>query len=61
MFTQRCSATRHGATLARRLAVWKLDTWGILYGTRPCRTALAASSATRSATVSDSRVPYRIP
>ncbi|MFD0026033.1 ATP-binding protein [Streptomyces sp. NPDC058382] len=33
VFVQRCSATRLGATLARRLAVWKLDTWGIPYGT----------------------------
>ncbi|MET7642772.1 ATP-binding protein [Streptomyces sp. NPDC005426] len=32
-FAQRCSATRLGATLARRLAVWKLDVWGIPYGT----------------------------
>ncbi|MEE4490781.1 ATP-binding protein [Streptomyces sp. BE230] len=33
VFVQRCSATRLGATLARRLAVWKLDVWGIPYGT----------------------------
>lgn len=33
MFVQRCSATRLGARLARRLAVWKLDTWGIPYDT----------------------------
>lgn len=34
VFAQKCSATRRSATLARRLAVWKLDTWGIPYGTR---------------------------
>ncbi|MFF1921043.1 ATP-binding protein [Streptomyces sp. NPDC058221] len=34
VFVQRCSATRLGATLARRLVVWKLDTWGFPYGTR---------------------------
>ncbi|THA75033.1 ATP-binding protein [Streptomyces sp. A0642] len=34
MFVQRCSATRLGATLARRLAVWKLDTWGVPYDTQ---------------------------
>ncbi|MEW1689024.1 ATP-binding protein [Streptomyces sp. NPDC091265] len=33
VFVQRCSATRLGATLARRLAGWKLDSWGIPYGT----------------------------
>lgn len=33
VFAQRCSATRLGATLARRLAVWKLDVWGVPYGT----------------------------
>lgn len=29
VFAQRCSATRRGATLARRLAVWQLDVWGV--------------------------------
>ncbi|MFC5912531.1 ATP-binding protein [Streptomyces pulveraceus] len=31
-FVQRFSATRRGARLARRLAVYQLDTWGVPYG-----------------------------
>ncbi|NEA62025.1 ATP-binding protein [Streptomyces sp. SID12488] len=31
-FTQRLSATRRGARLARRLALHQLDAWGIPYG-----------------------------
>ncbi|MFD6416095.1 ATP-binding protein [Streptomyces sp. NPDC060194] len=33
VFVQRFSATRRGAALARRLAVWQLDSWGVPYGT----------------------------
>lgn len=33
VFTQRYSATRRGAALARRLALWQLDAWGIPYDT----------------------------
>lgn len=32
MFTQRFSATRRGARLARRLAAYQLDVWGVAYG-----------------------------
>jgi anti-sigma regulatory factor (Ser/Thr protein kinase) len=32
VFSQRLSATRRGARLARRLAVQQLDAWGIPYG-----------------------------
>ncbi|MER5357752.1 ATP-binding protein [Streptomyces sp. NPDC002785] len=31
-FVQRFSATRRGARLARRLAVYQLDEWGVPYG-----------------------------
>ncbi|MEU8503385.1 ATP-binding protein [Streptomyces brevispora] len=59
VFAQRFSATRRGATLARRLAVWKLDTWGIPYGTRLSDTvALLVAELTANA-VLHGRVPGR--
>ncbi|WP_411977503.1 ATP-binding protein [Streptomyces brevispora] len=59
MFAQRCSATRHGATLARRLAVWKLDTWGIPYGTRLSDTVALLVAELAANAVLHGRVPGR--
>ncbi|MER6310576.1 ATP-binding protein [Streptomyces sp. NPDC001657] len=59
MFTQRFSATRRGARLARYLAVQQLDVWGFPYGGEVSDTAavivgeLAANAATHG------RVPGR--
>ena len=58
-FTQRFTATRRGARLARRLAVQQLDAWGYGYGTQTSETVahivaeLAANAATHG------RVPGR--
>ncbi|GAU69460.1 putative anti-sigma factor [Streptomyces sp. NBRC 110611] len=41
MFTQRFSATRLGARLARHLAAHRLDVWGFPYGTRSSNAACA--------------------
>ncbi|MFH8572307.1 ATP-binding protein [Streptomyces sp. NPDC017993] len=59
MFTQRFSATRLGARLARHLAVHQLDLWGFPYGSELSESAavivgeLAANAATHG------RVPGR--
>ncbi|MFG2883023.1 ATP-binding protein [Streptomyces sp. NPDC048297] len=51
MFVQRFSATRRGARLARRLAVHRLDLWGVPYGSPASETValvvaeLAANAA----------------
>ncbi|MFD7432730.1 ATP-binding protein [Streptomyces sp. NPDC059818] len=59
MFAQRCSATRRGASLARRLAVWKLDTWGIPYGTRLSDTVALLVAEPAANAVLHGRVPGR--
>ncbi|MFD7719287.1 ATP-binding protein [Streptomyces sp. NPDC059814] len=59
MFAQRCSATRRGASLARRLAVWKLDTWGIPYGTRLSDTVALLVAELAANAVLHGRVPGR--
>ncbi|MEV0573909.1 ATP-binding protein [Streptomyces sp. NPDC050392] len=59
MFVQRCSATRLGATLARRLAVWKLDVWGIPYGTPLSDSVALLVAELASNAVLHGRVPGR--
>ncbi|TXS37677.1 ATP-binding protein [Streptomyces sp. or43] len=59
MFVQRCSATRLGATLARRLAVWKLDVWGIPYGTQLSDTVALLVAELAANSVLHGRVPGR--
>lgn len=59
LFVQRCSATRLGATLARRLAVWKLDVWGIPYGTPPSDTVALIVAELAANAVLHGRVPGR--
>ncbi|WP_406454012.1 ATP-binding protein [Streptomyces sp. NBC_00876] len=59
MFAQRFSATRRGATLARRLAVWKLDTWGIPYGTPLSDTVALLVAELAANSVLHGRVPGR--
>lgn len=58
VFVQRRSATRLGATLARRLAVWKLDVWGIPYGTPLDDVALLVAELAANS-VLHGRVPGR--
>lgn len=59
VFVQRCSATRLGATLARRLAVWKLDVWGIPYGTPLSDTVALLVAELAANAVLHGRVPGR--
>ncbi|MEV0745276.1 ATP-binding protein [Streptomyces sp. NBC_01220] len=59
VFVQRCSATRLGATLARRLAVWKLDVWGIPYGTPLSDTVALLVAELAANSVLHGRVPGR--
>lgn len=59
LFVQRCSATRLGAILARRLAVWKLDVWGIPYGTPPSDTVALLVAELAANAVLHGRVPGR--
>lgn len=59
VFTQRFSATRRGARLARRLATQQLDAWGIPYGSGPSdATALVVAELAANA-VLHGRVPGR--
>ncbi|WP_406093328.1 ATP-binding protein [Streptomyces sp. NBC_01013] len=58
-FVQRCSATRLGATLARRLAVWKLDVWGIPYGSPLSDTVALLVAELAANAVLHGRVPGR--
>nr|WSW67193.1 ATP-binding protein [Streptomyces sp. NBC_00995] len=59
VFAQRCSATRLGATLARRLAVWKLDVWGIPYGSQLSDTVALLVAELAANAVLHGRVPGR--
>lgn len=59
VFVQRCSATRLGATLARRLAVWKLDVWGVPYGTQLSDTVALLVAELAANAVLHGRVPGR--
>ncbi|WP_285564775.1 ATP-binding protein [Streptomyces sp. RTGN2] len=59
VFAQRCSATRLGATLARRLAVWKLDVWGVPYGTQLSDTVALLVAELAANAVLHGRVPGR--
>lgn len=59
VFVQRCSATRRGATLARRLAVWKLDAWGVPYGTQLSDTVALLVAELAANAVLHGRVPGR--
>ncbi|WP_326658432.1 ATP-binding protein [Streptomyces sp. NBC_00385] len=59
VFVQRCSATRLGATLARRLAVWKLDVWGIPYGSGLSDTVALLVAELAANSVLHGRVPGR--
>lgn len=59
LFVQRLSATRRGARLARRLATYQLDVWGVPYGS-PLSDAVAPVVAELSANaVLHGRVPGR--
>ncbi|MQY33425.1 hypothetical protein SRB17_13860 [Streptomyces sp. RB17] len=59
VFAQRFSATRRGARLARRLAVHRLDLWGVPYGS-PASDAVALVVAELAANaVLHGRVPGR--
>ncbi|HZX37186.1 MAG TPA: ATP-binding protein [Streptomyces sp.] len=58
-FTQRFSATRRGARLARHLALHQLDEWGIPYGSELSdSTAVIVAELTANA-VTHGRVPGR--
>jgi anti-sigma regulatory factor (Ser/Thr protein kinase) len=58
-FTQRFSATRRGARLARHLALHQLDAWGIPYGSELSdSTAVIVAEFTANA-VTHGRVPGR--
>ncbi|WP_329028558.1 MULTISPECIES: ATP-binding protein [unclassified Streptomyces] len=59
VFTQRYSATRRGAALARRLALWQLDAWGIPYGTSLSDTVALLVAELAANAVLHGRVPGR--
>lgn len=58
-FTQRFSATRRGARLARRLAVQQLDEWGIPYGDEPSEAIAAVVAEFAANAATHGRVPGR--
>lgn len=58
-FTQRLSATRRGARLARRLAVHRLDDWGIPYGSELSDSAALIVAELAANAVTHGRVPGR--
>lgn len=58
-FAQRFSSTRHGARLARHLAVSQLDAWGVPYGTGPSDTAAVIVGELAANAVTHGRVPGR--
>ncbi|MEV1049817.1 ATP-binding protein [Streptomyces sp. NPDC049887] len=58
-FTQRLSATRRGARLARRLAVHRLDDWGIPYGSELSDVAALIVAELAADAVTHGRVPGR--
>lgn len=58
-FIQRLSATRRGARLARRLAVHRLDGWGIPYGSELSDAAGLIVAELAANAVTHGRVPGR--
>ncbi|UUN27467.1 ATP-binding protein [Streptomyces sp. FIT100] len=58
-FTQRLSATRRGARLARHLAVHRLDAWGIPYDSELSDTAALIVAELAANAVTHGRVPGR--
>lgn len=58
-FTQRLSATRRGARLARHLAVHQLDGWGIPYGSDLSDAAALIVAELAANSVTHGRVPGR--
>ncbi|MER6048287.1 ATP-binding protein [Streptomyces sp. NPDC001793] len=59
MFTQRFSATRRGARLARYLAVQQLDVWGFPYGDEVSDTVAAIVGELAANAAVHGRVPGR--
>ncbi|MGW5232456.1 ATP-binding protein [Streptomyces nodosus] len=59
MFVQRLSATRLGARLARRLAVHRLDLWGVPYGSPVSETVALVVAELSANAVLHGRVPGR--
>ncbi|QEU85463.1 ATP-binding protein [Streptomyces viridosporus] len=59
VFSQRLSATRRGARLARRLAVHQLDDWGVPYGSGLSETAALIVAELAANAVLHGRVPGR--
>lgn len=59
VFAQRLSATRLGASLARRLAVQQLDEWGIPYATHVSDTVALLVAELAANAVLHGRVPGR--
>lgn len=58
-FTQRFSATRRGARLARYLAVQQLDAWGVAYGTQASDTVALVTAELAANAVLHGRVAGR--
>ncbi|MEU5012854.1 ATP-binding protein [Streptomyces sp. NPDC021749] len=59
MFTQRFSATRRGARLARYLAVQQLDVWGFPYGSEVSGSVALIVGELAANAVTHGRVPGR--
>ncbi|MET8681342.1 ATP-binding protein [Streptomyces sp. NPDC004647] len=59
VFRQRFSATPRGARLARRLALHRLDGWGIPYGSELADSAAAIVAELAANAVTHGRVPGR--
>jgi anti-sigma regulatory factor (Ser/Thr protein kinase) len=59
VFVQRFSATRRGARLARRLAAYQLDMWGVPYGASLSETVTLIVAELSSNAVLHGRVPGR--
>ena len=58
-FTQRFTATRRGARLARHLAVHQLDGWGVPYGSDVSDSAAQIIAELAANAVTHARVPGR--
>ncbi|GAA3376981.1 ATP-binding protein [Streptomyces sannanensis] len=59
VFTQRFSSTPRGARLARHLALHRLDSWGIAYGTEASDTIAVLVAELAANAVTHGRVPGR--
>lgn len=59
VFTQRFSSTRLGARLARHLALYQLDAWGVPYGSEPSQAAAVIVAELAANAVTHGRVPGR--